>query len=279
MAESALSILLGQVHRMIPKQLLQAAFGQGGVNGWNTTDSVDKVIKREVWTNTLRDVNLVSGKYKLIILNRAWKLPLQHEVDSNYYGMGYYTGVYRIPPHARDFGPITAVECVQNRAGYTQAANANYGNGGSYTSMGNTATGLAAASLASRTLTPYNNNPTVVRLDNETIKVSPDDMLFSSDLQLHCLVGFDQELTNMDVSLIEAIRKLFLCDVKIYIYNNLDIPINETEVTAGSDISRFKDRVMEYADQMGEREELLNNVKGAKYYDPEILQRFHNYIV
>lgn len=273
MAGVALTIFLTHIHRMIPKQILQAAFGPGGPNNWNGSSNIDKRIKEEVWLSTLNDINLHCGKYRVIQLRREWKQPLSREYDSPYVGSGYYSTIYRIPPQSRDFGPITQVgklECISN---YTCGSYMNGGMGGNFVNTGNTVMGLAAASLSSRTLAPHNNVPTATLLDNQTVRVMPDDILYSSDLRLHCLIGYDQEMTNAEPSVIEAVKKLLLCDTKIYIYNNLDIAINETEVSAGSEISRFKERVMEYSSAAEEREELLDNVSGAKYYDPEIFKR------
>lgn len=277
MAEPALSYLIQHVHDMIPKQLLAAAFGPGGPNNYKNTDSIDRVLRQEVFIpTTLRQINLTCGRYKMIILNREWKQPLEYVRDSSYYGTGYYAAIYKIPPHARDFGPITAVERIESRTSYI----GGYGYGqspGNFGSYGNTVTNMGAAVLASRTLSPQSYNPRVYLLDNQTIKVAPDDRVYMSDLQLQCQIGYDAELTNADPSLIESVRKLFLCDVKIRIYNSLDIPTNEVEVTGGSEISRFKERFSEYANAIEEREELLEKMRGSQYWDPEILQRLMSY--
>lgn len=279
MAEAALSIFLRHIHRMIPRQLLQAAFGPGGPNNWNGTTNLDKAIKEAVWLDTLADVNVHCGKYRIIILQRDWKLPLNREQNSPYDGSGYYSGVYHIPPHARDFGPITQVSHVENLCAYAGVNAANNGLGGSFVSMGNTATGLASAALNSRTLSSYMDPPTVELLDNQTVKITPDDRIYSSDLRLNCLIGYDQEMTNADQTTLEAVKELFLCDVKIYIYNTLDISTNESEIVAGSEISRFKDRLMEYAGALDERKELLATMRSAKYYDPAILKQIISYAI
>lgn len=280
MAEPALSYLLAHIHRVIPRPILQAAFGNAGPTNYNGSTSIDKAIKERVWIDTLRDINLVGGKHKMIILNRNWKLPLDYNLDSDYYGSGYYAGAYRIPARDRDFGPITAVERVENLASYC-GANAGFGgaSGGAFRGLGNTVTGLSAAALSSRTYAPYNFRPRVTLLDNQTVKVAPDDRLYSSDLQLHCLIGYDLELTNAEAPIIDAARRLLLCDTKIYIYNTLDLAINDSEVSAGSEISRFKDRVLEYADQINEREELLKLARGAVVMDMEIQARLMYHMV
>lgn len=282
MAEPALSYLLQHVHNFIPAQLLAAAFGPGGPNSYSSSGkvSIDRVLRDEVFIpTTLRQINLSCGRHKLIILDRRWKLPLDTVRDSNYYDTGYYAAVYRIPPQARDFGPLTQVERIQCRSSYVGGLNGGGQGVGNLGNYGNTVTNMAAAVLASRTLSPFNYNPRVYLLDNQTIKVTPDDRIYTSDLQLECQVGYDPELTNADPSLIEAARHLFLCDVKIRIYNTLDIPTNEVEITGGSEISRFKERFSEYASAMEEREELVKRLKASQYYDPEILQRILRYAI
>lgn len=278
MVMSALTYLLGDVHRTIPKQILQATFGPGGPNGWSGNSNIDKVILDEVWVHTLREVNSISGKYKLIVLDPRWKIRTVSEpMEGSMFTPGYYAGIYLIPPHARDYGNIVAVEKVDTRYSYNGigGTQGSGGYGGNYNSYGNNEMNLASAALSSRTLSPYTFLPRGYMIDHQTIKLTPDDLMMASNLEIHCLISFDNELTNIDISLLNAIRSLFICDVKTYIYNTLDIPINETEVSSGSELSRFKERVSEYAGAMDERAELIDEVAKAKYFDPELMHRLN----
>lgn len=277
MSRTALEILLGEVHRIIPRELLQATFGRNGVCNPRGYRSIDQCLYEQVWRPiTLAHINLTVGRAKTLIVHQRWRLFTRPIDDSVMSQSGYLTGYYRIPPEAREFADIVAVERLDGNLPSTGTGLGAISN--TFGGIGNTVSNMNAAALEMRTHRFYAPPPDVTLISSNTIEVQPDQV-YNTQYYLHCILSYNLEFTNADPVIIEPARRLFLSDVKAFIYTHLDIKTDTTAVVGGMEIGRFRDRLSEYSTAEAEREEFLTTVRGQAYNDPKSQTRLIAYTV
>lgn len=277
MSRTALEILLGEVHRIIPRELLTAAFGRNGVMNPNAFKSIDQCLYDLVWKPvTLAHINLNVGRPKTIFVKQAWRVYTRPIDDGIMANAGYCIGHYRIPPEEREFTDIVQIERLDGNLPTVGTGLGGISN--TFGGIGNSIENMNAASLEMRTHRFYAPPPEATIISSNMIEVSPDQ-IYSDMYYLHCTLAYNAEFTNADPVLVEPARRLFLADVKAYLYTHMDIPVDTTAIVGGMEIGRFRERLSEYSSAEAEREDLLATMRGQSYTDPKTQSRLIPFMV
>lgn len=276
MAQTALEILLLEAHRSIPPEILRAVFGRKGIVNQTSRKSIDQCLYDLVWKPiTLAHINLNVGRPKNISMKPSWRIRTQPMDDSIITAMGYCTGFYQVPPEAREYSDIVAIESLEYNL--PMMADGMGGIGDIFSGVGNSISNMNAASLEMHTHRNYVPQPQATITNSNIVEVSPDQIQ-AGIYYLRCLLNYNCEFTNADPVLIEPARHLFLADVKAFIYTHLDIPTDTTAVVGGMEIGRLKDRLMSYESAETEREAALATLRGQVYNDPKTQTRLLTYL-
>lgn len=234
------------------------------VGGYTTVDSF---IKKEIFEKKINiDLSKDIGKLMEIQLDRRWRLSKMdlHNLPGSFMFIEG-TGCYRIPDYSRDYRPIVAVESVTT---YTGLGDGGYGYGyGGGSGRGSPVANYASRMLDSRTFGNCGPSSVAKRITNEIISVCPDVYLYSSIL--NCTVGYDENLTNANVSFIEALKTLGLIATKIWLYHHLQFEVESNVVKAGQEIGVFKETIDKYESAIEMYQSQLNATVYANDYDEQ----------
>jgi len=249
---------LRTIYHSIPGELLNLAFRPEDYQVTLDKRIIDVVIAGRV----LSDTNTYAGKVKRIRLDQSW---LENVNDSTMDTFGS-SGVYRIPPSAREGREITQVvdltypEGLSNSGmGFPTFFDDNYGN-----SLAN----LASAAIQSRTHSRAYLSPTPVLQSGNLIRVNPPGA-YISDWVLHCRLGYDSEFTNISASSVMPLTDLIVCATKAYIYTTMIVKIDYVYLDSGSEVGVIKSLVESYVDENEKYRDLLKRFRGSVLFDPD----------
>lgn len=230
---NAIQKALADVKFKIPRAILEEAFlrQEGFVSTTKMPVSLDYRIREKVIDErVIPDCNLVGGT--------EVKIPLANIVPQ---WIDPYKVVMRIPKSHTENRSITRVYSL------------TYGHGGAPGFTGGQPTGgsamleAASALMDSHMPIPDISNAYVQLIGENTVLVHAN-IAPQPHLYLHCQLEADDEFTHLKPTSYKAFSKLVEFAVKSYIYNNLIIPMDQSQLSGGMPLGRFREVVDGYAD-------------------------------
>lgn len=268
MPMQALTVVYSRLLSAIPTEVLNVAFRQDG-NGPMT--SLDERIKEEIIKGrVLPEVNTTCGKEAYIPLLNAY-IETSNEVKLRFMGPNLLGDLYRIPPDAREGRDIIVVRGIYHAFSHT------HHNGVSplvIGAMGNNMTNLMEAALTSHTLTNGVTTPQPILREGNIIQISP--RLLAEGTVLQCLLGYDEEFTNIPHGSIDSLADYVIAVTKGYIHNKLSIAIDQGQLIAGQPIGQFREFVARYEQEgsLERQREILQVFRGGSVMSPESWKRY-----
>lgn len=261
--ESSIAYFVSYVTLNIPDEILKMCISLCNV------DTVDQFIQDIIIAKyVFKDIQTRAGKPILVEIDPTWRVRDATKWVRGVEGVfDYYgTGLYRIPPEARENRPIVSVSYVHSVLGEGYyGLNGTCGNG-LYTPSINS---FSNYMIESRTYQRNPPKPDVELLGIDIIKVKPDT--FIDNFALHCKIGYDENFTNINNDLLHELRKLVLLRTKTWIYNTFIIKMDSGEVRSGMEIGAFKDRILTYEPNEEDYDNQIASCANANGYDPAIL--------
>ena len=265
---NALDIALTEVVNNIPPQILEVALRTYNRRYNHHATLAVFITKAIIEDRVLKLCNLSAGSVKTIPLRTEWIEPTRSEHSGRAGDDGPFT-LYRIPPEARDFKPITNVLSCQ------YPFNTYMGGG-----FGDIQWGTGGYTLAdqideilnSYTLATPRNHPTARQISGDLIKLTPSQYASQSWL-LTVRLAYDKNFTSLHESAIPTLAKLIMLATRQWCYNNLIIDVDRAVQETGMDINSFKTIIEEYRDASQQFEETLVQWKGTALLDPEVRRR------
>jgi hypothetical protein len=231
--------VLSHIFQNIPHEILTEAFIPKNKQIVNTVDYYiqQDIIEKKV----LLDCNLFAGKKKNILLTQEMlemtNLPVNYSILSS-----ANIGLYRIPPHAREYTDLSHV--IELRYPYSASGYAGV-NFPAMANFGQTVTSKGMDILNSHTFANTDNPPRPVLLTNNLVKLDPPQFNHI-DYLLVCILKYNNRFTNLNPDAIRPLAELALSATKAYIYNKLIIYLNKVAIEGGQEIGRFKEMVEKY---------------------------------
>lgn len=253
---------LAEVLWHIPREILNVVF-----EPTKKAMTLDECIIEEVINfKVLRDVNLYSGIYKLIPLDRCKLLPTPIEPGMTHI-TDIYSGLFEVPPDVRDYKEITKVISVELPfiASHTDA-NPYIG------TRGGSVQGALRATLNSHS--PENTfvAPTPVFKGNNIIQLAPGSYTHYN-WQVQCRLGYDQEFRGMNDSSVAVFSEMVREATRILIHVRRLIPNGTMFVMGGAELGPFKDYSDSCADAAEKYESLRREFLGTEHLTPEVFAR------
>lgn len=142
------------------------------------------------------------------------------------------------------FGSITTFGMGVSTTNYNNSANAG---------MDVNTQGAKAIYEANKPI-ELNYTANVYLIDENTIYC--EDRMAQSNLELRCKVASDEEFSFIQGAHVQVFAKLCRLATEAYIYNNLDVDLDEAYLEGGVDIGKIRERVDQYSDSDDEFIEL-----------------------
>ncbi len=256
---SAIQYAMDQICLEIPPQILKVAFVPPSRFGNYRAPVGYEVGIREkvIYGRCMRDANLQGGREVYIPL-----IGLQPEYEDT------FRIIYRIPDE------------LLNGCDIITPMNITFGEG---TIMGTTNMGMSGSSpmldAASGVLSSAMPIPVVstayVRMLGRNVVMVEDNMSIPRNIFLKAIVSYDSDLSTINPRSWHRFAKLCVLGTKAWIYNNVDIDMDEGQIQGGFSLGRFRDRVLEYADAETLYQEAKNKEwsRVATFNDPERKKR------
>lgn len=229
---SAVQYALDRICATIPPQIRKLAFNPPSRFGNFRAPISEQAGIREkvIYGRVMRDAELQGGREVYIPL-----INVNPEYQDN------FRVIYRIPDE------------VTNGATIIVPLNVTFGEG---TIMGTTNMGMRGSSpmldAASGVLSSHLPIPLVssayLRLLGRNVVMIEDNLSVPRDIFLKAIVTYDEELSNISPRSWHRFGDLCVLGCKAYIYNEMDIAIDEGQIQGGYNIGRIRDRISEYAD-------------------------------
>ena len=269
MRTTAIDAMLTNIFNAIPVPILEMAY-----QSTDNDTTLDQQIVNGLFRSVHKDVSILCGKLKTITLTHQMLRRTADPVYGNIGGSGIASEFYVIPPWMREnrdlvfiIGPCSKLS--QPAVGEGQSAD----QGGLYT--GNTMLTNMQFMLNSRTLGRSSVSPAFEIAGSNTICVTP--RLMSYPFMLDTLLGYDQEYSNAEPSVIMALRDLAVIAAKRNIYTKLVVQLDQGAVIAGYEIGAFRDVISTYGSiEQSDYDNALIKVQRAGMFD---VQRAINSIV
>jgi len=259
----AFSNALRQVYASIPPEILEAAFR---TKDYQT--SMDRRIQDVIISgHILPDVDVNCGTIKRIPLYACMVENVLPDPGYNSITNPAPGSLYRIPAHMRENRDVVGVIDLSFPYDYTGYNDAQAGFG----INGNSVAGLAAAALDSHTHRNACLTPTPKLLENNLVLINPTNS-FLSDWVLVCRLGYDEDFTSLTRSAVIPLGKLLVTAVKMYIWTNLTIRIDQAVLSNGQELGQFKAVVDSYSSAAEQYAEDLIKFRGSTMYDPELMR-------
>lgn len=266
---NALEACLRRIYHSIPKELLEKAFPP------YRNETMDACIQAQVITSrVLPDCNLVGGRMKLIVLRSKW-VEISDTPAPFIWGNSKSFSLYRVPPEARDYRPISSV--IELRYPYTIHDGLQLPNVGSGMTGGmNTVGSLACQVMNSHTFANSIPLPTPILRSHDIVQLTPNSVSQLQDIDwvLMCRLNYDEDFTNINAQAVIPLTELALCAVKAYIYNTLIIKTDMAFLEGGQQIGKMREICESYSDQNERYVELLRQFNGAAtILDPDMRRK------
>lgn len=260
---SAIQTAIRHVKSVIPKEVLEIAFGYINNNRYKTTVSVDSRIKSTVIDEkVLPDCNIVGGTEITVSMNGL----SYEELDSGLYA-------YRIPKNLTQGRAITSVLSVS-----FANLNAYQGNSMGVTGYGQQRDLVQGAAMGYlQTLAPISyTSEARVSLIGDNVVVVESQIVPGGNLYLRCMIENDYNLSNINRKSWFKFSQLVEFATKSWIYTNTIVAIDRAYVDGGADIGSIKDIIDGYSDAEENYKEFLEKNWSivSILNDPEQHERF-----
>lgn len=246
-----ISNAIREIQMTIPSQILTEVFGREDYRNWRRAApvSIDEMIKSKVIRpRVLKDCNLVGGRQVIIDLVGIEG----HQED-------HYTVIYNIPLSVTGNREIISVLSV----GYV-SMNAIVGSPG-YAYATATPTSMSDLETAgqrvmdSMAAIPHISTASVEMIGYNTIIIR-DPMRSNQSYQIRCVISNEENLNNISPRSYPVLAKACLLAVKSYIYNQLNIRIDQGMLEQGQALGKFRDVVDDYKESEEQYQEYLKMV-------------------
>lgn len=221
----------------IPIEVLNIAFRDDIVNYNLAPISLEEKIKTEVIRErVLIDADIVGGETAIISLEGI--NPLVPDT---------WTMIYQIPPHLVNNRTIMSVLSI-GYLPYTSSFNSMSQGLGSV----NPRSMNDVLSAAQRVGDSFSNIPPISNASAKLIGYNTilvrDQLRITNPYQLRCVIGNEENLSNISPRSHLYFAELCIHAVKSYIYNKLIIKIDQAYLTGGQELGAIKDIVQSYSD-------------------------------
>lgn len=254
-----------EVKYRIPRQLLEKVF-VAPLTNWRATRSNldDQILSLVVSPRVMVDCNLKGGKEALIPLRG-----LEFQMPE----MGI--SIVHIPKDRTEGKSINSVLSLVyfdspgafggSFGANTRTLGANYAGG-----IDSTATmTVALNAMRSQDTIPVVSTSKIKLISENTILVK-DQSFIPSNSAVRCILAEDENLSGLNLRSYHAFAKLVEYAVKSYIYNELVISIDESQLLYGQAIGAFKDVFMGYADaEQNYQDYLIETWEKVAFMDDE----------
>lgn len=225
---------ISEVKRRIPIQILEEGFLRQTELPVPTSRfpvSLDYRIREKILNEiVIPDCDLVGG----IEIN----VPLSN-VPPQF--INNYKQVYRIPKELTNNRSITRVYSINYGRGGAPTVNNVYNNGAGQL--------MDAVSGALNALSPIPQvSNAYVQLIGENTVLVEANISATPMLYLRCVIENDDELTHLKPGSYKVFAKLVEYATKAYLFNNLIIPVDMSELSGGMQLGRFREILDGYAD-------------------------------
>lgn len=230
---SAIQTAIRHVKSVIPKEVLEIAFGYINNNRYKTTVSIDSRIKTTVIDEkVLPDCNIVGGVEVTIAMNGL----TYEQLDTALYA-------YRIPKALTQGRSITSVLSVAfaNLNAYQATANV------APSQQTDLVQGAAVGYLQTLSPIPYMSEARATLIGDNVVTVETQ-MVPGGNLYLRCIIENDYNMTNINRKSWLKFSELVEYAVKSWIYTNTIVSIDRAYVDGGADIGSIKDIIEGYSD-------------------------------
>ncbi len=243
--------LLKELYLKIPNEVLMLAFEPD-----KELRSLDAVIKEKVIVDhVLSNCNLYSGRPKRISLQESWLKDIKdHE---NYIAVTGDYCIFQVPEEAREYRDIVAVVDVSYPT--VMAFSTPFP---MQQLEGNSVASGVDDALSSMTRTPTNVTPSAVVMGNNVIKLDPP-MATWIEWSMLCWLALDEDFSNISPNMIKPLSKMTLYACQMYIYNKMNIRLNQGMLVGGQNLEAIKRVVDRYEDAEDKFDEALMKLRGA----------------
>ena len=267
---NAIQKAIQEVRYTIPRRILEAAF-LNRFSNWRHTEQTS--LERQIEDLVIRprvmvDCDLVGGTQTRIPLEG---LPLvQLDVQ------GWVVRVPKDRTQGRSIVTPLHVNYLTQTMGYQAGLYSALGDF-SHTNAheGSALIRSANALVSSKETVPNVSSANLTLIAENTILVR-GRMFVTSGAQLVCILGNDDQLSNIAPASFDKFSKLVVHAVKSFIYNTLVIEVGESELQGGAALGIFKTVMDGYADSEQNYQDYLDQVwaKTAFMNDQESYRRF-----
>ena len=260
MRTTAIDAMLTNIFRSIPRPILEMAY----LSTENDT-TLDQQIVSDLFASIHKEVSILCGKLKTISLTVHMLRKTTDPIYGNIGGSGIASEFYTVPAWMRENRDIAFIigpcnKLSQPAVGEGQSAD----QGGLYT--GNTMMTNWQFMLNTRTMGRSSVSPAFEIAGANTVCVTP--RLMSYPFMLDVLLGYDQEYSNAEPSVVMALRNLAVVGAKRDIYTKLVVPLDQGAVIAGYEIGAFRDVIATYGSvEQSDYDEALVRVQRAGMFD------------
>ena len=232
---NAITKALREIHFRIPNEVLREVFQPKTYTFRADPISVDEQIMNTViLARVMDDCDMVGGTETLLPLG-----PVPYERVEN------YAMVFRIPKDMTQGRRIVNVLSL-NYLAPGSAITDNFTS--TYTQCGVTAPLIAGQAMMNAMTPPTIASTARVQLIGENVVMVYESFISPGSGFLRVKLGYDENLSGIQVQSIPKFSKLVELAVKSYIYNNYSIFLDKGRIQGGFEIGRFKEFVDSYAD-------------------------------
>ena len=224
---------LNQVKFNIPVQILVDAFIH--TSGHQNEELDFAIMSDVIYSRVIPDTEILGGVLKDIRLRPEWYEPLNSDIDRT------QSGIYRVPPSARDNADIVGVV----NASIVNIRSSNPG--ALYNQGGTTVPIMEHKVLQSHTYSNIPNMPIPKIRFGNLIQLIPD-MPYNADIVVTCRLSYDRNMMNLPQSAILPFAALVVLATKAHIHNVLILRIDELAISRGREVGAVKDIIDRYED-------------------------------
>lgn len=240
----AISYAVSEVRYRIPPQVLSIVFGPTGNVFVHNAEAVEAAIRDKIIEGRVRQVADTSGAM-MVEIPLDGLSPQRLEFQE----INRFSYVFRIPKTLTNGRRITSALALaygnnsQLGIGYQAQHQSYYGSGCGHSPMVDAANGLMAA-----------NSPipivqsALLTIIGENVVMVEDYVPLARSLFLRCIVGNDQEFTNVKPQSYPAFAELVTLATKAYIYNNYYINLGKGYLVGGQELPEIREIISEYRD-------------------------------
>lgn len=230
-----ISKALDEVRQSIPPEILQYAFitidKHSRFSSRRVPVSLDSVIKDKVISDrVLPDCNIGGGVHVNINLSGLPSIAMEQ---------GYRS--FQIPHSLTQGRNIISCRTIGTTAYMTSHHPQLHASGleSSMRGLLDTAQGGSMGEYSTSNVHVVGEN---------TILVEDDISHYMSDLQLYCILSYDEDMSTLPPRAFREFSKLVILAVKAYIYNTTRIKLGQGMIQGGMELGVFKEEIDSYAD-------------------------------